>query len=58
MEPSQPQQNRSLATTVTLCTAATSSLTGVYVLTASVPATIIAAVVVFGLSAAHLVVHR
>jgi hypothetical protein len=58
MEPSQPPQNRATATTVTLCTAATSSLAGVYLLTASIPATVIAAVVVFGLSAAHLVVHR
>ena len=58
MDSSQSHQNRSVATTVSLCTAATSSLAGVYVLTASTAATAIAAVVVLGLGTAHLVVHR
>jgi hypothetical protein len=58
MESSQPDQDRSISTTVTLCAAATGSLTSVYALTASIPATIIAAAVVLGLTTTHLVVHR
>jgi hypothetical protein len=58
MESSPPNENRGTGAAATLCTTAASSLAGVYVLTASIPVTIIAAAVVLAVSTAYLVVHR
>lgn len=50
MEPEHPPA-RSAAGAAALCTAAASSLAGVFALTQSVPVTIIAAVLILGLAA-------
>ena len=58
MEPSQSHPNRGAGSAATLCTASTSSLAAVYLLTSSLPVTAVAAAVVAALSITHLVVRR
>ncbi|MEU4623501.1 hypothetical protein AB0G04_26450 [Actinoplanes sp. NPDC023801] len=54
VQPTRRRQSRNAGESAALCTAATSSIAGAYVLTQSVPVTVIAAVVTLGLAAAHL----
>jgi hypothetical protein len=59
MESTPPSTDHSTRSVVlALCTATSSSLTGVYIVTTSIPVTIIAAVASVGLSAAYFAFRR